>query len=94
MMFLVDLRGLNHHQRHIIWDCLHESNDFAVVSEEADFIKIELSDPSCAAKRLLYGDVRKHLADLLNSWCQHHPDLFLPNSNYAWWTRTLLSLGT
>jgi hypothetical protein len=92
-MFLVDMRGLSDSQTHFVSDCLHESsNFFSVRDEQNDFIKIELSDAQKMALILTHGtDVRKRLADILNSFCEQRSDLFMPNANYAWWTRILHS---
>jgi len=90
-MFSIDMRGLSDSQWHFVSDCLHESSNYYTVrDEQADFIKIELSDAEKLALILTHGtDVRKCLADILNSFCQQRSDLFMPNSNYAWWTRIL-----
>jgi hypothetical protein len=89
--FLVDMRGLNEGQRQFASDWLLESNNYLTVREvQNDFITIELSDAQKVASILLHGtDIRQNLADMMNSECQQRSDLFMPNSNYAWWTRIL-----
>ena len=89
--FLVDMRGLNEGQRQFASDWLLESNNYLTVREvQNDFITIELSDAQKVASILLHGtDIRQNLADMMNSVCQQRSDLFMPNSNYAWWTRIL-----
>jgi hypothetical protein len=91
MMFLVDMRGLDDDQRHFVSDCLHESSNYLTVrGEQTDFIKIELSDAQKVVVILTHGTgIRQRLADMMNSWCQQRSDLFMPNSNYAWWARIL-----
>ena len=89
--FLVDMRGLNEGQRQFASDWLLESSNYLTVREvQNDFITIELSDAQKVASILLHGtDIRQNLADMMNSECQQRSDLFMPNSNYAWWTRIL-----
>ena len=89
--FLVDMRGLNEGQRQFASDWLLESNNYLTVWEvQNDFITIELSDAQKVASILLHGtNIRQNLADMMNSECQQRSDLFMPNSNYAWWTRIL-----
>ena len=89
--FLVDMRGLNEGQRQFTSDRLLESSNYLTVREvQNDFITIELSDAQKVASILLHGtDIRQNLADMMNSECQQRSDLFMPNSNYAWWTRIL-----
>jgi hypothetical protein len=85
------MRGLNDDQRHFVSDCLHVSGNYLIVrGEQTDFITIELSDAQKMIVILTFGtDIRKCLADILSSWCQRRTDLFMPNSNYAWWKRIL-----
>ena len=89
--FLVDMRGLDEGQRQFASDWLLESNNYLTVREvQNDFITIELSDAQKVASILLHGThVRLNLADMMNLECQQRSDLFMPNSNYAWWTRIL-----
>jgi hypothetical protein len=89
--FSVDMRGLNEGQRQFASDRLLESNNYLTVREvQNDFITIELSDAQKVVSILLHGtDIRQNLADMMNSKCQQRSDLFMPNSNYAWWTRIL-----
>jgi hypothetical protein len=89
------MRGLNEGQRQFASDWLHESNNDLTVREvQNDFITIELSDAQKMASILLLGtDIRQSLADMMNSECQQRSDLFMPNSNYTWWTRILPCLG-
>jgi hypothetical protein len=89
--FLVDMRGLSEGQRQFASDWLLESNNYLTVREvQNDFIAIELSDAQKVASILLHGtDIRQNLADTMNSECRQRSDLFMPNTNYAWWTRML-----
>ena len=89
------MRGLNEGQRQFASDWLHGSNNDLTVREvQNDFITIELSDAQKMASILLLGtDIRQNLADMMNSECQQRSDLFMPTSNYAWWTRILPCLG-
>jgi hypothetical protein len=78
--FAVDMRGLNTGQRNFVCDCLSETGYLTVRDEQTDFIKIELSDVQNLVVILThYTDVRKSLADILNSCCQQRGDLSRPN---------------
>ncbi len=93
--FLVDMRGLNKVQRQFASGWLLQQNNYLTVREvQNDFITIELSDAQKMVSILLHGtDIKQNLADMMNSECQQRSDLFMPNSNYAWWTRILPGLG-
>ena len=88
--FLVDMRGLDSGQMRFVSTCLHQADFLNVHNEQKNFIKIEVSDSQHVFIILRYGtQVRKHLAEILNSWCQQRGDLFKTNSNYIWWTRVI-----
>ena len=89
--FLVDMRGLGEGQRQFASNWMLESNNYLTVREvQNDFITIELSDAQKVASILLHGtNIRQNLADMMNSECQQRSDLFMPNTNYAWWMRML-----